>query len=85
MHVLAASLRKQMYGTVKKVKEDMSGDAAVTGSTLGREIQQKRPETRAVAVSLILWFASQGTQRSMSCIVLLVWCCSGSWWVSITT
>lgn len=42
-----------------KVKEGISEDAAVTGSTLGWEIQQEQPETRVVTVSLILCFTSQ--------------------------
>lgn len=69
-----AALRKQTYtgGQVEKVREDISGDAAVTGSTLGWEIEQKQPESRAVAVSLLLRFASRGTQNSLSCIILMV-------------
>lgn len=73
-----ASLRKQMYAgrQVEKVKEDIYRDSGVTGSAQGWEIQQKQSETSAVAVSLVLWFASQNVQSS---IVLLVWCRSGPW------
>lgn len=48
-----------------KVKEDISEDAAVTGSTLGWEIQQEQPETRVVTVSFILCFTSQSMLREL--------------------